>query len=265
MRIGWTWWLGLAAIGLILPALASATQATPTPAPPAPVPGQPAPPAAAAAPPPATAPELIGAAACLVGRNPAAADPLFATAPFSPAERQLATRLLAGMQRCLNRPPMTSSVPLIRGALAEATLEARFPATPAARTPPLAAAPFFRPDQATAIPNPANLAPAYALAECTIRQHPELARALLATEPASAAASAAFAALNPTLNACAARGARLNVEARMLRGLLAETLLRWSVVQRDGPASPWAAAPAPAPPAAVPPSAPARPSPPAPH
>jgi len=38
-------------------------------------------------------------------------------------------------------------------------------------------------------------------------------------------------------------GTRLNVDGRMIRGMLAEALYRWSVVQRDGQASAWAAAP----------------------
>ena len=50
---------------------------------------------------PATPAELHAAAACLIGRNPAAADALLATAPYSAAERQQAVRLLGEMQRCL--------------------------------------------------------------------------------------------------------------------------------------------------------------------
>jgi hypothetical protein len=248
MTIGRKWLLASATFALAaLPALASAQYGMPTPAPPQSMPGRGQPAAAAAAPAPATAPELIAAAACLIGRNPAAADPLFATAPFSPAERQLAVRLLADMQRCAHRPPMNSSAALIRGALAEAAVEARFPAQPPARSPALGAAPLLRIDQATTLPSAATFAPAYALAECTARQHPELVQALLATEPASAAAGAAFTALNPAFVACLTPGAQLNVDGRMLRGLLAENLYRGSVVQRDGPASLWAAAPAPGP------------------
>ncbi|MBV9884755.1 MAG: hypothetical protein JO276_17230 [Sphingomonadaceae bacterium] len=193
---------------------------------------------------PATAPELVAAASCLIGHNAAAADRLFATAPFSPAERQIAVRLLSDMQRCTHHAPMSTSAALIRGALAEAALEARFAAPQAAHDPAVDSAPLFRADQATAIGDAASFAPAYALAECTSRQHPELVRALLATEPASAEAGTAFNALNPAFIACVTPGARLNVDGRMLRGLLAETLYRWSVVQRDGPTSPWAAAPA---------------------
>ena len=237
--------LASALAALALPTAALAQYGMPNPEPPQSMPQtrEPGMPAAQAAPAaPTTAPELVAAAACLIARNQAAADPLFATAPFSAQERQAAVRLIGDMQRCGHRAAISSSAPLIRGAFAEAALEARFAAPQAARTPALDAAPLFRADLATA--NAATFAPAYALAECTSRQHPELVRALLATEPASAEAGAAFTALNPAFRACLTPGAQLNVDGRMLRGLLAETLYRWSVVQRDGSASAWALAPA---------------------
>ena len=245
MTLGRKTLLAAAAWALALPAAASAQYGMPTPMPPQQSmanPGQNAPPAAQAT--PASAPDLMAAAVCLVSHNPAAGDRLFATAPFSAAERQVAIRLLGDMQHCGHRAAFTSTAPLIRGALAEATLEARFAAPQAAHAPAVDASPLFRQDQATTLANAPSLAPAYALAECTSRQHPELVRALLATEPASTEAGAAFNALSPAFGACVAPNTQLNVDGRMLRGLLAETLYRWSVVQRDGPTSPWAAAPA---------------------
>lgn len=221
----------------------------PTPPPPQSLPNQGQPTQAESLPaPPASAPELMAAATCVIGRNAAAGDALFATAPFSTQERQQALRLISDMQRCLHRPPIASSAPLIRGAFAEAAVEARFPAPQAARSPELETMPLLRVELATTLGTAANLAPAYALAACTARQHPELVRALLATEPASDAAGAAFTALNPAFHTCVTPGSHINVDPRMLRGLLAESLYRWSVVQRDGATSPWAAA-APAQPA----------------
>jgi len=246
------------ALALALPGAAAAQYGMPTPMPPQQGmanPGQSAPAQQQVA--PTTAPELVAAAACLVARNQAAADPLFATAPFSAQERQVAVRLLGDMQRCGHRAPISSSAALIRGALAEAALEARFAAPPAARSPAVDAAPLFRVNLATVVPDAAQFAPAYSLAECTARQHPELVRVLLATEPASAEAGTAFTALNPVFQACVTPGAHLNVDGRMLRGMLAETLYRWSVVQRDGTASAWAAASAAAPAAASTAAAPA--------
>jgi hypothetical protein len=246
-RIGF---LVSAALALALPAAAGAQYGMSAPAPPQSVPNQ-GPPAHPSADreveAPATAPELLAAAACVIGRNAAAGDPLFATVPFTAGERQQAVRLLNDLKRCAHHPGMTSSAILIRGALAEAAVEARFATPQPARSPEVAMAPLLRVDLATTIHDAASLAPAYALAECTARQHPELVRALLATEAASDAAGAAFTALNPAFVACVTPGAQLNVDARTLRGLLAEDLYRWSVVQRDGPASPWAAAPAPPP------------------
>jgi hypothetical protein len=227
------------ALALAQPAFAS-VQYGAAPAPPA----QPAPARAPAAPAaPAAAVELHAGAACLVTRNAAVADNLLATAPYSADERSQAVRLLADMQRCLHRrEAMASSTTLIRGALAEAVVENRFPAPQAARTPALAAAPLLRVALATTRADAATLVPAYALAECVAVRNPELVRVLMASEPASEAASAAFAALNPAFVACVTANTQLNVDARTLRGLLAEDLYRWSVVQRDGPASPWAAA-----------------------
>jgi hypothetical protein len=202
-------------------------------------------PAAAAPATPATAPQLHAASACLVGRNAAVADALFATAPYSNEERTEALRLLGEMQRCAGGARMMSSVPLIRGALAEAVLESRFPTALPARAPALGAKPLLQVELATTRTDAAALAPAYALAECTAVRYQELVRALMASEPASPAASAAFSALSPAFSACVTGNLQLNVDARTLRGVLAEDLYRWSVVQRDGPTSPLAA-PAPA-------------------
>ena len=239
-------------LALALPGAAFAQYGMPTPAPPQQSMANPGQNGSQSAPAPTSPPELLAAATCLVARNQAAADPLFATAPFSSQERQAAVRLIGDMQRCGHRAPISTSAALVRSALAEATLEARFPSPQAAHDPAVDAAPLFRQDQATALPSAADLAPGYALAECTARQHPELIRTLLATEPASAEAGAAFTAINPAFVACVTPGTRLNVDGRMIRGMLAEALYRWSVVQRDGQASAWAAAaPPPAPTAAT--------------
>lgn len=201
-------------------------------------------PATAAA--PSAAPEVIAAAACVLGQNAAAGDPLLATSPYSAAERQQVLPLLAEMRRCSHHPQMVSLVAMIRGAFAEAAVETAFatPATP--RTPALSAAPLIRPTEGDAAFN-AQIAPMYQLADCAIPRQPDLARAVLATDPGSPAESAAVAALNPTFIACVPAGSQLRIDRRIMRFLLAESLYRWSAVQRDGPASPWAPAAAPAP------------------
>ena len=238
-------------LALAIPGAAFAQYGMPTPAPPQQSMANPGQSAPQAAPAPTTAPELLAAAICLVARNQAAGDPLFATAPFSSQERQAAVRMIGDMQRCGHRAPISTSAALVRSAMAEATLEARFPAPQAAHSPAVDAAPLFRQDLATAIPNAAEFGPGYALAECTARQHPELIRALLATEPGSAEAVAAVNTLNPAFVACIPPNTRMGLDGRMIRGMLAEALYRWSVVQRDGTASAWAAAPAPAAPTAT--------------
>lgn len=254
MTIGRTWLLASAMFASALPAVASAQYGEPTPPPPQSTPGHesmatPAPAATPAAPAaPATAPEVIAAAACVIGHNATAGDALFATSPYSAAERQQATRLLGDMRRCAHRPQMVSSAPMIRGGFAEAAVEVGFPTPQALRNPPLASAPLTRPTEGDAA-FLAQIAPMYQLADCATPRQPDLARAVLATDPGTPAESAAITALNPTFIACVPAGSQLRIDRRIMRFLLAEALYRWSVVQRDGPASAWAAATAPAQPA----------------
>jgi len=186
--------------------------------------------------------DVLRGAACQVGRDAASVEPLLATAPFSPEERTQAVRILRLIQRCLRlRDPISTNTAVLRGSVAEAVYESRFATAQAAHNPPLSVQPLFRPDQAA---NRADLAPAFALAECTASRHGGLVRGLLATDPGGAEAQAAFQALNPAFVSCVSANAQIAVDARTLRGMLAEILYRWSVVQRDGPTSPLAAAPA---------------------
>jgi hypothetical protein len=217
----------------------AAAAATPTPTAPPP-PAAPSPPAV-----PTTIPDLHAGAACLIGRDPQAADPLLGAAPYSAAEHQLAARALLDMQRCLRRAaPMTTSVARVRGVLAEAVVERRVPSPVPARSPPLAVRPLLGVELIAPGTDATGLVPAYAMAECTVARRPDLVRALLATVPATDDASAAFAALRPTFAACLAGARGLSIDPPTLRGVLAEDLYRWSLVQRDGPGSPLAAPPA---------------------
>ena len=210
-------------------------QARPTPRPASQPPGTPAPPA-----PPATAPQLDAAARCLIGRDGAAADIILATAPYSAEERTEAVRVLRELQTCAGGTRMSSSAHLIRGALAEAVLESRFATPQAAATPPIAVRPLLRVELATTRTDAAGLAPAYALAECVAAGHQAPVRGLIAAEPGTPAATAAFSALSPAFSACATGNLQLNIDGRTLRGVLAEDLYRWSAAQRDGAASPYA-------------------------
>ncbi len=242
--------LAAAAFGLLaLSSSPAAAQYGSAPQPPPQLPprdGQAEAPAAANQPTAAT--EVLRAAACAVGRdaNPAAA--LLATVPRSTEERSQAAPLLRAAQRCLRlREPIATSATHARGAFAEALYEAQFATPAAARTPAAGAAPLPRPadpaDQMTVA-----LAPMYGLADCSTPRHPDLVRAVLATEPRTAEETTALAALHPDFQACVPRGtAQLSYDPRFMRGFLAEALYRWSVVQRDGPTSPMAAPAAPAP------------------
>jgi len=202
---------------------------------------------------PATQAELLAGASCVLGHNAAAADALFATAPFSADERTQAIALVRETQHCLRqRQPIATSPSLLRGAFAEVALESRFATPQAAASPPLAVAPLFRTDLATTRTDAASMAPVYVMAECTVVQHPEQVRAWLSTTPATPEAGAALQALNPAFVACVPRGSQIGIDPRHIRGVLAEDLYRWSVVQRDGASSPWAASVAAAAPAPTP-------------
>ena len=77
---------------------------------------------------------------------------------------------------------------------------------------------------------------------------------MLAAEPGSEAEMTALTALFPVFGACRPSGSpQLRMDRGAIRAILAESLYRWSVVQRDGPNSAWAA------PAVAAPAAPARP------
>jgi hypothetical protein len=187
--------------------------------------------------------EMLRAAACAVGNSAPQASALLSTAPRSSEERSQAAALLRTAQRCLSmREPLATSATGARAAFAEALYEAQFAQQPAARSPTVGSTPLPRPADA-ADPMTAALAPMYGLADCAAPRHPDLVRAVLATEPRSAEETAALTALHPGFQACVPAGtAQLSYDPRFMRGFLAEALYRWSVVQRDGPASPWAAA-----------------------
>ena len=185
--------------------------------------------------------EVYRAAACVVGRDPAAAGEMLATAPYSREERQKATTLLRSAQRCVReRDPIVTSSVMLRGALAEALYEAQFTAPPAARAPAVPVAPG-RID-ASAPETAARIASAMALADCSAGTQPETVRGVLATEVGSAEELAALRGLGPVFSGCLPQGSSMDADRGTLRALLADSLYRWSVVQRDGTASAWAAA-----------------------
>lgn len=190
----------------------------------------------------ATRADLIRGVACQLAADAASLEPLLATAPYSSEEAAQAARILPLVQRCIGaRAAFTTPPPAVRGAVAEALVKSRFATPQPARSPELGVAPLLRVEAATTRPDAATLMPAYGMAQCTAARHAEPVRALLASDPGTPAEAAAFAALNPAFGRCAVGGGPITVDGRTLRGILAESLYRWSIVQRDGPASPWAA------------------------
>jgi hypothetical protein len=206
-------------------------------------------PAMAQQPAPSTTAQVQTGIACLAQRNAGTFSALLATVPYSAAERREAMRLLPLIQRCTTSTATLSvSATALRAAAAEDIYERQFTAAQAARTPPLAVAHLLRPGEARTPAEVELLAPSYALAECLSAAHSDLVRAYLAADAAGDAETAAFRALNPGLIACVPAGAprRIGVDGPTFRGILAETLYRWSVVQRDGASAPFAAPAAPA-------------------
>jgi len=239
--------LAAAAFGLLAlcSAPAAAQYGTSTPPPTADTPPAQAEPEAAPPPQPSGPADVLRAAACAIGRDANPAMAMLATVPRSSEERSQAAALLRTAQRCLRlREPIATSATGARAAFAEALYETQFATPAAARTPAVGARPLPRPadaaDQMTVA-----LAPMYGLADCSTPRHPDLVRAVLATEPRTPEEATALAALHPDFQACVPAGTtQLTYDPRFIRGFLAEALYRWSVVQRDGPGSPMAAAPA---------------------
>ena len=243
-------WGGLFAFGLVsMLSVTAAGQYGAAPPPQQMPQGKASPPAQAAAA-AATRAEVLRAAACVAGRNASDVDALLATSPFTADEREKSVRLLRAAERCLRlRSPIATSAMVFRGAAAETLYETRFALPPSARSPAAAAAPFFRPADVAGNANAALLTTHFELAQCVAPAQPTLVRALLATEPGTDAERTALTALHPALGACVPAGTQLRIDPGAIRATLAEALYRWSVVQRDGPTSAWAAPPAPATPA----------------
>jgi hypothetical protein len=113
-----------------------------------------------------------------------------------------------------------------------------------ARSPALGVKPLLDVAAATTRPDAATLVTSYGMADCMGATQGAQVRALIATDPGTPAEAAMFnTTLGPLLGRCAATAGgtgQISVDGRTLRGILAEALYRWSAVQRDGPASPWA-------------------------
>ena len=183
--------------------------------------------------------DVLRAAACVVGRDATSADVLLATVPYSSDEREKAVRMLRTAERCLRLgTPLATSALVFRGAVAESLYEARFAQPVAARAPAAGSAPVFRAAEVATRQDSALIATSFDIAQCVPPRQPALVRALLATEPASDAEMAALQALYPAFGQCVTQGTQLQIDRGSIRAMLAESLYRWSVVQRDGPTSP---------------------------
>ncbi len=188
--------------------------------------------------------DLIRAVGCQLAAAPDPLDALLATAPYSAQEATAVEALLPHLRSCNSNRPFTTPAAALRGTVAEALLKARFAAPQAARTPALGAKPLLDVAGATARPDAATLVTSYGMADCMGATQGEQVRALLATDPGTPAEAAFFnTTLGPLLGRCAATAGgsgQITVDGRTLRGILAEAHYRWSVVQRDGAASPFA-------------------------
>lgn len=188
--------------------------------------------------------DLIRAVECQRAADAAPLDALLATSPYSAQEATAAEALMPRLRACNSNRAFGTPVAAVRGTVAEALLKARFAAPQAARAPAANARPLLDVAAATTRTDAATLVTSYGMADCMGATQGEQVRALLATDPGTPAEAAYFnQTLAPLLGRCAATAGgsgQISVDARTLRGILAEALYRWSVVQRDGPASPFA-------------------------
>lgn len=187
--------------------------------------------------------DLIRAVGCQLSASAAPLDALLAAAPYSAPEATAAEALMPLLRQCNSNRAFTTPVAALRGTVAEVVLKARFAAPQAARAPTLNAKPLLDVATATARPDAATLVTSYGMADCMGASQGAQVRALLATDPGTPAEAAFFnTTLGPLLGRCAASAGgsgQITVDARTLRGILAEAHYRWSVVQRDGASSPW--------------------------
>lgn len=188
--------------------------------------------------------DLIRAVDCQLRANPAPLDALLGTAPYSAQEASAGEALMPLLRACNNNHAFTTPVAAVRGTVAEALLKARFAAPQAARSPAVGVKPLLDAAAATTRPEAASLVTSYGMADCMGATQGDQVRALLATDPGTPAEATMFnGTLGPLLGRCAATAGgtgQISVDGRTLRGILAESLYRWSAVQRDGAASPWA-------------------------
>lgn len=190
---------------------------------------------------PSTPAEVWRAAACLAGQNAAPGNALLATVPRSTPEHDQVVAMLRAAPRCTHTTaPIITGVMTMRAAVAEALYESQFATPVAARSPALGATPLIRPTEGDAA-FLAAIGTMSGLVDCATPRQPDLVRAILATDPGTPAESTAVMALTTTYQACVPAGTQLSIDPKLMRFLFAEALYRWSVVQRDGPASPWAA------------------------
>ena len=188
--------------------------------------------------------DLIRAVGCQLSADAAPLEALLATAPYSAQEATAGEALMPHLRQCNNNHAFTTPVAAVRGTVAEAMLKARFATPPAARSPAVGVKPLLDVAAATTRPDAASLVTSYGMADCMGATQAEQVRALLAIEPGTPAEATMFnSTLGPLLGRCAATAGgtgQISVDGRTLRGILAESLYRWSVVQRDGATSPWA-------------------------
>jgi hypothetical protein len=188
--------------------------------------------------------DLIHAVECQRAADAAPLDALLATAPYSAQEATAGEALMPRLRACNSNRAFVTPVAAVRGTVAETLLKARFAAPQAARAPAVNARPLLDLAAATTRADAATLVTSYGMADCMGATQGTAVRALLATDPGTPAEAAFFnTTLAPLLGRCAATAGgsgQISVDGRTLRGILAEALYRWSVVQRDGASSPWA-------------------------
>lgn len=185
-------------------------------------------------------PAVRSATICIAKREPRAVAQLVSTTPFSAEEKKRAGKLLEVIDYCTNDDSVMRSSLRFRSAATEWLYEKEFGSPPSPRQP-AAATGAILPASAANSPESAAFAPIFAAAQCAVAAKPEEVDAILDTEPSSDRETDAINGLGEVLTQCVGAG-KIHTDRETLRGALAEALYRWSVVQRGGASSDWAAA-----------------------
>lgn len=148
-------------------------------------------------------------ARCALASTPVDVQALLGAVPGSPDDRALTSKI-ANTADCTPKPKLEA----LRGALAERSYLATYPAPPAAPAGPVSA---FQGSGKAALAN-------WDITRCAAQRDPVTADALIRSEPRSAEEKEALKRFLPVIGACTPAGFQIGFDREKMRGLVAEGL-----------------------------------------